>query len=171
MPDPLWPHGLQPTRLFCPWDFLGKDSYLRGFPGSTSGKEPTCQCRRHKRCGFDSWVRKIPWQRAWQPTPVILPGESHGQRSLVGLQFIESQRVRHDWSDFTRMHAHSYLTAGELFFILSSGCVSYSYSVFLLSVFFQKSHICVYESSSKALVCAHLYFWPVLWPLDRQSNF
>jgi len=36
------------------------------------------------RCGFDPWVRKIPWRRAWQPTPVFLPGESHGQRSLVG---------------------------------------------------------------------------------------
>ena len=36
------------------------------------------------RHGFDLWVRKIPWRRAWQPTPVFLPGESHGQRSLVG---------------------------------------------------------------------------------------
>ena len=33
---------------------------------------------------FDLWVGKIPWRRAWQPTPVFLPGESHGQRSLVG---------------------------------------------------------------------------------------
>ena len=33
---------------------------------------------------FDSWVRKIPWRRKWQSTPVFLPGESHGQRSLVG---------------------------------------------------------------------------------------
>ena len=57
---------------------------LWGFPGGASGKEPTCQCRRHKRHGFDSWVRKIPWRRAWQPTPVFLPGESHGHRSLVG---------------------------------------------------------------------------------------
>ena len=32
----------------------------------------------------DPWVRKIPWRRAWQPAPVILPGEFHGQRSLVG---------------------------------------------------------------------------------------
>ena len=37
-----------------------------------------------KRCGFDPWVRKIPWRREWQPTPVFLPGKSHGQRSLVG---------------------------------------------------------------------------------------
>ena len=34
--------------------------------------------------GFDPWVGKIPWRRAWQPTPVFLPGESHGQGSLVG---------------------------------------------------------------------------------------
>ena len=33
---------------------------------------------------FDPWVGKIPWRRKWQPTPVFLPGESHGQRSLVG---------------------------------------------------------------------------------------
>ena len=43
------------------------------FPISTSGKESTCQCRRCKRCGFDPWVGKIPWMRAWQPTPVFLP--------------------------------------------------------------------------------------------------
>ena len=39
------------------------------------------ECRRPR---FDPWVRKIPWKRAWQPTPVFLPGESHGQKSLVG---------------------------------------------------------------------------------------
>ena len=45
------------------------------FPGGTSGKAPACQCRRHKTCGFDPWVRKIPWKKAWQPTPVFLPGK------------------------------------------------------------------------------------------------
>ena len=50
----------------------------------TRGKEPAYQCKRCKRCGFDPWVREIPWRRALQPTPVFLPGESHGQRSLVG---------------------------------------------------------------------------------------
>ena len=54
------------------------------FPGGASGKEPACQCRRHKRHRFDPWVGKTPLKRAWQPTPVFLPGESHGQRSLVG---------------------------------------------------------------------------------------
>ena len=55
-----------------------------GFPGGASGKEPACQCRRSKRQGFDPWVGKIPCWRAWQPTPVFLPGKSQGQRSLVG---------------------------------------------------------------------------------------
>ena len=55
-----------------------------GLLGGASGKEPPCQCRRHKKCEFDPWVRKIFWRRTWQPTPVLLPGESHGQRSLVG---------------------------------------------------------------------------------------
>ena len=49
-----------------------------------SGEESTCKCRRCKRCRFDCWVRKIPWRRQWQPTPVFLPEKFHGQRSLVG---------------------------------------------------------------------------------------
>ena len=36
------------------------------------------------RPGFDPWVGKIPWRRKWPPTPVFLPGETHGHRSLVG---------------------------------------------------------------------------------------
>ena len=55
----------------------------KGFPGGASGKESPCQCRRPKRCRFNPWVRKIPWRGKQQPTPVFLPGESHGQRSLV----------------------------------------------------------------------------------------
>ena len=55
-----------------------------GLPGGTSDKESACQCRRCKSCGFNPWVSKVPWRREWQPTPVFLPGESHGQRSLVG---------------------------------------------------------------------------------------
>ena len=70
--------------------------HLHGdFPGGASGKEPSRQRRRHKRCGFVPWVEKIPWRRAWQPTPVLLPGESHGWRSLVGYS-PQGCRVRHD---------------------------------------------------------------------------
>ena len=42
------------------------------------------KCRSHRECGFDLWVEKIPWKSAWQPTPILLPRESHGQRSLAG---------------------------------------------------------------------------------------
>ena len=54
------------TYLYKTWDF----------PDGTSGKEPSCQCRRHKRWRFDPWVVKIPWRRVWQLIPVFLPGES-----------------------------------------------------------------------------------------------
>ena len=72
-------------------DYLGH----WGFPCGASGKEPTCQCRSHKRPGFDPWVGKITWRRKWQPIPVFLPGEFHGQRSLVGFSPWDG-RVRHD---------------------------------------------------------------------------
>ena len=53
-------------------------------PRWLSGKELACQCRRHRRRGFGLWVGKIPWRKKWQPTPVFLPGKSHGQRNLMG---------------------------------------------------------------------------------------
>jgi len=59
-------------------------------------KEPACQCRRPKRCRFNPWVGKIPWRRAWQPTPVFLPGESSWAEEPGGLQFIGSPRAGHD---------------------------------------------------------------------------
>ena len=67
-----------------PYKILTEKWKTQGFSGGTSGKEPSCQCRRQKTLGFDPWVGKIPWRRTWQPTPILLPGESHGQRSLVG---------------------------------------------------------------------------------------
>ena len=47
-------------------------------------KNPLASVEDGKRGGFDPWVRKIPWRRAWQRTPVFLPGEFHGQGSLAG---------------------------------------------------------------------------------------
>ena len=73
---------------------------ILGFPCGASGKESACQCRRCKRSGFDPWVKKIPWRRPWQPTPVFLPGESHGQKSLsVYSPSSHKERVGHNWSD------------------------------------------------------------------------
>ena len=56
------------------------------FPGGATGEEPTCQCRSCKSPGFSLWVGKIPWRRAWQPTPVFLPGESPWTEEPGGLQ-------------------------------------------------------------------------------------
>ena len=98
----LWRRAWQHTRVFLPGESHGQRSlagcpwgcretqlsdfarYGIGLPRCLSGKESTCQCRRFRRLGFDPCVRKIPWRRKWQPTPVFLPEESHGQRSLEG---------------------------------------------------------------------------------------
>ena len=52
-----------------------------GIPRWHSGKESTCQCRRH---GFNPWVGKILWSRKWQPTTIFLPGKFHVRQNLVG---------------------------------------------------------------------------------------
>ena len=79
------------VSLCVPVPLCAQLTFLLGFPGGTSGKESTCQCRRHKGCGFNPWVRKIPWRRAWQPTLVFLPGESPWTEEPGGLQSMGSQ--------------------------------------------------------------------------------
>ena len=79
--------GLPPPRLAnCPQNcvdgnFGQRHSMVLSHELWLSGKDSFCQCRRW---GFDPWVGKIPWRRTCQPTPVFLPGESHGQRNLEG---------------------------------------------------------------------------------------
>ena len=66
----------------------------RGFQGGSDSKRICLPCGRPV---FNPWVGTIPWRRAWQPTPVFLPGASYGQRSLEGYsQSMGLQRVRHD---------------------------------------------------------------------------
>ena len=57
--------------------------HRKGLPRYPAVKNPPANAG-DIRDGFNPWVGKIPWSRKWQPTPVCLPGESHGQRSLVG---------------------------------------------------------------------------------------
>ena len=73
-----YPQG--PTWRPCPGE-AKRWVQSQGFPGGSGGKEPACHCRRHR---FEPSVGKILWRRAQQPTPVILPREFHGQRSLAG---------------------------------------------------------------------------------------
>ena len=77
----------QKSRKFTQLEMEVKMRVQKGIPYSPRGasdKEPTCKCRRHKRLGFNPWVKKIPWRRAWQSIKVFLPGKSHRQRSLSG---------------------------------------------------------------------------------------
>ena len=87
-----------------------------------SGKESACQCRRHRRPRFNPWVRKIPWRRKWQPTPVFLPGEFHEQRGLVS----------HSPRDHKTEHAHMHLSLSGIFSRKME-------NIFLLSTFSQHS--------------------------------
>ena len=79
--EPMWLSLL----VVCP-DFLVSVPHLPVNEGASQValvvKKPVCQCRS-KRPRFNPWVGKNPWRRAWQPSPVFLPGESHGQRSLA----------------------------------------------------------------------------------------
>ena len=68
-------------------------------PGGSVGKESTCSR------GIDPWAGKIPWRRAWEPTPVFLPGESLWTEDPGGLQSLGLQRFERDWSDWACMHA------------------------------------------------------------------
>ena len=68
---------------------------LQGFPGGSEVKASACN--------VEDWVRKIPWRRKWQPTPVFLPGGSHGQRSLVGY----SPRGRKELDTTEQLHFHT----------------------------------------------------------------
>ena len=91
------PIGRRKTPLLS-WQGLSQ----WGFWGGTSGKQPACQRRRRKRHGFDPWVSKIPWKRAWQPTSVFLPGESHGQGTLAGCSPLTHKES--DTTDVTYTH-------------------------------------------------------------------
>ena len=77
-----WSEFPEPLREPCN-QYRDLSMQCLGFPGGVSGKEPACQCKRHNRHRFDPWVGKIPLRRVWQSTPVFIPGESHGVRSLA----------------------------------------------------------------------------------------
>ena len=70
------------------WDFLAIFWLWVGVPRASQVvlmvKNPPANTGDVRDCGFGPWVRKTPWRRVWQPTPVFLPEESRGQRSLAG---------------------------------------------------------------------------------------
>ena len=98
-----------------------------GFPKWRSGKESACHCRRYKRLKFNPWVRKIPWRRKWQPTPVFLPGKSHGQRSLAGCSLWgckDSDTTEHSHSLYIRELLTEIVHLGQTQWLQLAGVVS-----------------------------------------------
>ena len=81
-------------------------------------KESAYQCRRYKRSSFHPWIGKIPWSRKQQPTPVFLPGESHGLRSLVGYSPQDRKKL-----DITEATQH----AGQLGSLFEDGQIIGNY--------------------------------------------
>ena len=82
--ETCWDNSLQKNIYFPEESLCQSLIQATSFPSDTSGKDPTWQFRRCKKQGFDLWIQRITWRRAWQPTPVFLPEEFHGQRSPVG---------------------------------------------------------------------------------------
>ena len=80
----------------------------QGSPRWPSDKESICQCRRWR---FDPWVGNIPWRRKWLLTPVFLPGESHGQRSLVSYSPWGLKKL--DMTELLSMHEVSRQSLGK----------------------------------------------------------
>ena len=82
-------------KPFC-MEMLNIQFNISCYERCCNGKQPTCHCRRGKRCELDPWVREISWKKKWQPIPVFLLGKSNGQRSLAGYSPWDP-RVRHNW--------------------------------------------------------------------------
>ena len=103
-------HFLNSYHMLCMWGFHGV--IWVGFPGGASGKEPTWQCRRHERCGFNPWVGKISlekemtthstvfaWKIQWAEEPGGLHGVTNSQTRLKQLNIITGVfrgKLRHD---------------------------------------------------------------------------
>ena len=119
-------------------------NHILNFPSGVSGKQPVRQCRRCRRHWSNPCIEKMPWRRAWQLTPVFLPGESHGQRSLAcygpyGPKELDTTEA----TQHSRIHilqilsaeAHSILWLWLYCFLYSFGLPSDNYSLFFFNYF------------------------------------
>ena len=81
------------------------------------------------------WVRKIPWRRKWQPTPVFLPGKSSWTEEPGGLQSVGSQRVGHNWETSlplsTILSLHRYSKRNESIYVHTKNCTK----IFIVALF------------------------------------
>ena len=123
------------SDLFCPSTFLFRASQV-----VLVAKNPPANASRRKRFGFDPWVGEIPWRRAMQPTQVLLPGESHGQKGLAGYSPWGRTELNATEGLGTHQNAHSCVGQGSSFG--SFRCVALSFSTpFISSIFLQGCYI------------------------------
>ena len=124
------------------------------------GTEPACQGRRLKRCEFDPWVGKILWTRKWQPTPVILPGKFHGQRSLAG--YSPWAHKQSDMTERAHTHKHTLLLLfyvsipntkdKAMLFLTDTNNLLLTNSSFFHDLITTKVENCVYSGSSGSIL-------------------
>ena len=150
---------------------------VEDFPRGSSGKIlPASAC--HKRCRLDSWVGRISCRRKWQPIPVVLPGKSHGQRSLVGYSPLgdkESGRTevaQHDLAvadQWTRMSWLSGTAALQCEFVSSGG--THEEKEYLLPGSHQTAATPYGEPRRKFRMWTHRVLAPDCWGACERSDF
>ena len=110
--NPINLQGTEKFRITFPMLLLMVPSSctVSGFPGSKRPSSLVAQMVKNPpqrgRSEYAPWVGKIPWRRAWPPTPIFLPGESPWAEEPDGLQSMGSQRVRHDWRNKHKQRRH-----------------------------------------------------------------
>ena len=120
------------------------------------GKGSACQCRRR---GFNPWAWKIPWRRKWLPTPVFLPRQSHGRRSLAGFSPWRCKRVKHDLVTKQQQTIEQFLFIQQIF-IAYLVCTVSLLSIFYISmnkIYLYETYILVKRNTKEIIyVCGQI---------------
>ena len=136
-----------------------------GFPGGPDGKESACNAGD---LGSIAGLRRFPWRRAWQPTPVFLPGECPWTEEPGRLQSMELQRVRHDWTTkHSKAHVKIFRHVGIYTYDTPMcTCNNPLYMLFHISLFSPSG---IYEESSKYYINSCCIYWLNYYPLSTQT--
>ena len=110
--DLHWPNMIAPNPVatdHLKYDpcHMSKNNILEGSPGGASGKEPACHCRRHKKCGFHPWVRKIPGEGHGNPIQCFCLENPMDRGAWWAIVRGVAKSWTHNWSNSACMHLHS----------------------------------------------------------------